>query len=162
MSRKMSDEELKTKQICENMEVYARAYMDSDIEEDILETEAVVLDSINYVGRDIDYKVFYDMFRKFKVNTTEIEPNELIQELKSRLHSYYEDGIVAHIEENKDYYACTESLTFDDESAVDILNKYMNFIARTNNLDDVRRNEITHAKVKVLLHNNQKRAILYQ
>lgn len=135
MATKTKDSQFR-KQVCENMEVYAKAYLDTDIKTDILETEAVILDSINYVGEPIDYKTFYDILRKFDIKTTMLDPVLLLSFLKDEYRQYYEDGIIKNILKNKDCYACTESLYFDEEDSVDILNSYLSYISRVNNLEE--------------------------
>ncbi len=151
MAKRLENPEARfRRQVCENMEVYAKSYLETPIETEILETETVLLDSINYVGRCIDYRTFYDMFRKFNVDTTMIDPEVLLSTLKDEYSQYYEYGIKKSIEENEDCYACSGNLYIYEDSALDMLTNYLSYIANVNGLNqDIKKSDITKAKSRI-------------
>lgn len=132
-------------QLCDNAIIYARAYLKTIDNSDFLIDETVILDSINFIGEDIDYKFFSDFYHKEKIETTEISPKLLLKTLKNKFHSYYENGIISHIEQNKMYYT-DQTIFIDDEIGAYILADFLSFIARLNNLDKVSMEDITKAE----------------
>ena len=143
---------IQTKDICENMEEYAKSYtINSDLRMSDFCVSAVVCDSINFIGSDIDYnlRTSYLHERSKPKQIKQINPNTLLNILLINFQGYFDHGIIDSIESRLNMYTIPETDSLDEDDSIDVLVDYLNYIASVNGIDKTfTSEEITRIKRK--------------
>lgn len=126
--------------IIDNMTEYAIDYSKNhNTNEDDFNIDLVLTDSMNYIGRDLNYRVHNSELRvpekKYARKTiNKINPNTLLNILLTKYQAYFDEGIIPSIESQSEYYDMSDEI-LDEDSSVEILVDYLNYIAKKNSIE---------------------------